>query len=86
MAQLGTAADEDKPLFVGIGDDMDIKTITLEEALSLFEFPKTLGQYDNQDIIVNRGRFGPYVKIDKEFAFIPESLSINSITLDEAMN
>ena len=65
---------------------MDIKTIELDQALSLLQFPKTLGQFEQQDIIVNRGRFGPYVKIDKSFVSIPESLSINTITLDEAID
>ena len=86
MVQVGKATDEDKPQFASIGDDMDIKTIELDQALSLLQFPKTLGQFEQQDIIVNRGRFGPYVKIDKSFVSIPESLSINTITLDEAID
>ena len=85
MAQIGLATDEDKPAFAGIDGDYDIKTITLEEALSLFDFPKTLGQFEDHDVIINRGRYGPYIKLDKQFVSIPKDISLHSITLDEAI-
>jgi DNA topoisomerase-1 len=85
MVQVGSAEDEEKPIFASVTDEYDIKTITLTQALSLLEFPKTLGTFEELDVIVNRGRYGPYVKLDKAFISIPESLSITSITLDEAI-
>ncbi|RAP28699.1 type I DNA topoisomerase [Candidatus Marinamargulisbacteria bacterium SCGC AG-343-D04] len=85
MAQIGLATDDDKPTFAGIDDDHDIKTITLEEALALFNFPKTLGQFEDNDVIVSRGRFGPYVKLDSQFVSIPKDMSIHDITLDLAI-
>mgnify|MGYP001235799649 CR=1 FL=1 len=86
MVQIGKGTDEEKPQFAGIGPDLDIKTIELDQALALFDFPKTLGQFDDQDVIVNSGRFGPYVKLDKLFVSIPKTMSMNTILLDEAID
>jgi DNA topoisomerase I len=85
MAQIGSTDDEEKPKFASIDSEDILKTITLEEALALFDFPKTIGQFEGKDIIVNRGRYGPYVKYDNGFISIPETLSINSITTEDAL-
>ena len=85
MVQLGLADDDDKPVFAGIGDDYDIKTITFAQALSLLAYPKTIGTFENNDVIVNRGKYGPYVKFEKSFISIPDTISIESITIDEAI-
>ena len=85
MVQLGLADDDDKPVFAGIGDDYDIKTITFAQALSLLAYPKTIGTFENNDVIVNRGKYGPYVKFEKSFISIPDTISLESITIDEAI-
>ncbi|RAP26352.1 type I DNA topoisomerase [Candidatus Marinamargulisbacteria bacterium SCGC AG-333-B06] len=85
MVQLGLAEDDDKPLFASISDEYDIKTITLAQALSLLAYPKVIGTFENHDIIINRGKYGPYVKLDKSFVSIPDTLSLETITQDDAI-
>ncbi len=68
LAQLGERAQEEgdeKPQFASIPEGLRIASISLEEALALFDFPKRLGQLEGQDVLVCQGRFGPYLKWDK---------------------
>ena len=61
-----------------------IDSITLDEVLSLFELPRTLGELEGAPIVVNVGRFGPYVQLDKEFVSLPATFDPMSITFEEA--
>ena len=72
MAQIGEATDEEKPKFAGLKKDQSIETITLEEALELFNFPKTIGTYEDEDVVVAIGRFGPFVRHKGAFFSIPK--------------
>ncbi|WP_027420405.1 type I DNA topoisomerase [Crocinitomix catalasitica] len=87
MVQIGEQDDEDKPKFASIQKDQSIQTITLEEALELFKFPKVIGQYEDVDVKVNKGRFGPYVQLDKLFVSIKEANgdSIEGMTIERAI-
>ena len=68
-AQIGSASDDDKPKFASLGRNQRVNTITLEEALALFGLPRELGLTpDGEPILVNIGRFGPYVKYGSKFA------------------
>jgi DNA topoisomerase-1 len=84
MAQLGDRDDDDK-IFASLNPNQNLSTITLEEALDLFLLPKNLGQYENKDIIVANGRFGPYIKFDDKFISLPKDIDPLSITLNEAI-
>lgn len=85
MIQLGGGDDEEKPQFASLLKGQSVSTITLEEALKLFEFPRNIGEYDGGEVTVAIGRFGPYVKHDGKFVSIPKELSPAHITLDEAI-
>ncbi|RAP32172.1 DNA topoisomerase I, partial [Candidatus Marinamargulisbacteria bacterium SCGC AG-414-C22] len=88
MIQIGRAEDlkeDEKPKFAGLLKDQELETITLEEALDLFQFPKTVGSYEDADVTVNLGKYGPYVKINKEFVSIPAEFSPASVSLDDAI-
>ncbi|MFT4600799.1 MAG: DNA topoisomerase-1, partial [Arenicella sp.] len=87
MVQIGEQDDEDKPKFASIQKDQSISTITLEEALELFKFPKTIGQFEEKDVKINKGRFGPYVQIEKMFVSIKEANgdSLESMTIERAI-
>jgi DNA topoisomerase-1 len=78
MVQIGVAEDEEKPSFASIPEGVAIDEVTLEQALKMFEFPRNLGQYEGEDVLVNTGRFGPYVKCGKTNA----SLKKNTIDDD----
>ena len=85
MIQLGDGEGDEKPQFASLLKGQSVSTITLEEALKLFEFPRLIGSFENQDVSVAIGRFGPYVKHAGKFASIPKELSPAHITLDEAV-
>lgn len=85
MIQIGKTEDEEKPKFASLLPDQNISTITLEQALTLFQFPKSLGKYENEEIIVAQGRFGPYVKHKEGFVSIPKGEELTTITLNRAI-
>lgn len=85
MIQIGKTEDEEKPKFAGLQGNQTIGGITLEEALELFKFPKTLGNHEGHEITVAQGRFGPYVKFDKMFVSIPKDEDISSVDLGRAI-
>jgi len=70
MAQIGEADDEDKK-FASLMADQNIGNITLEEALNLFLLPKSLGEYKGEEVEVNNGRYGPYVRHGSVFISLP---------------
>ncbi len=71
MVQIGEANNEkdstDKPRFASLRKGLRIETITLEEALDLFNLPRTIGVYEDKEVSVGIGRFGPYIKHDNKF-------------------
>ncbi|HEX2974972.1 MAG TPA: topoisomerase C-terminal repeat-containing protein [Bacteroidales bacterium] len=62
MVQIGDSETDEKPKFAGLKKGQLMESITLEEALKLFEFPRTIGEYEGSELTVAIGRFGPYVK------------------------
>ena len=85
MVQIGNADDEEKPRFAKIPTGQSIETITYEEAMDLFRLQGTLGQYEEKDISVNVGRFGPYVKWGEEFISIPRGTDMATVDLERAI-
>ncbi|MDD2985240.1 type I DNA topoisomerase [Flavobacterium sp.] len=83
MAQIGEADDETKQ-FASLMADQNIGTITLEEALNLFLLPKNLGIYKGEEVEVNNGRFGPYVRYGKTFISLPKGEDPLDVSLDRA--
>jgi DNA topoisomerase-1 len=85
MVQIGTIDDEEKPKFASLSPEQQINTITYDEAMDLFQLPKKLGAYEGEEIEVNNGRFGPYVKFGKKFVSLPKGMNPLSIELEEAI-
>ncbi len=85
IVQLGSATDEEKPQFAGLEPGQSIATLTLEEALKLFELPRTVGEYEGKKVVAAVGRFGPYIRHNSAFVSIPKDLSPLSISLEEAI-
>jgi len=85
FVQIGTRDDEDKPKFAGLRPGQRMNTITLEEALKLFELPRQLGESpEGEKISASIGRFGPYVKYDSKFVSMKED-DPYTITLERAL-
>jgi DNA topoisomerase-1 len=85
MVQMGTVDDEEKPTFASLGPDQQLNTITFEEAMDLFKLPKSLGKYKDEEVEVNNGRFGPYVKFGKKYISLPAGQDPLNVELDEAI-
>lgn len=85
VAQIGTATDGDKPRFAQLQKGQSIDSITLDEVLALFELPRTLGELEDTPVVVNVGRFGPYVQLAKEFVSLPATYDPMSVTFEEAV-
>ena len=85
MVQIGTVDDEEKPSFASLSPEQQLSNITYDEAMDLFQLPKAIGVYKNEDIEVNNGRFGPYVKFGKKFVSLPKGVNPLDVELDLAI-
>ncbi|MDO5509151.1 MAG: type I DNA topoisomerase [Weeksellaceae bacterium] len=85
MIQIGEADETEKPRFASLQPDQNIATITLEEALKLFDLPKKLGSHKEHDLIVNTGRYGPYVQWDKTYVSLPKGTDPNDVEFPFAL-
>ena len=85
MLQKGRADDEEKPIFAPLPPNSTLKTVTLEEALKMFKFPKIVGQNKaGEDIIVKNGPYGPYLEIAKTRIALKDE-DPNSVDLQRAL-
>ena len=85
IIQIGDTKDEDKkPRFASLKSDQNIKTIDLESALSLFEFPKLLGTFEKDEVYLKLGRFGPYIQFGKTNVSIEKGDDVDQIDLEKA--
>ena len=86
MVQIGiTGDDKDKPVFASLQNDQTIDNISLEEALELFKYPKTIGQYEGEDMVLGQGRYGPYVKYDNNFISLGKDDTLEGMTAERAI-
>ncbi len=85
LVQLGEGDTEEKPQFASLLKGQSVSTITLEDALKLFEFPRIIGDFEDKDVSVAIGRFGPYIKHDNKFVSIPKEYAPAAISLEEAI-
>lgn len=85
MVQIGTVDDEEKPQFASLSPDQQLNSITYEEAMDLFQLPKNLGTFESEDVVVNNGRFGPYVKFGDAYVSLPKGTDPLSVELDDAI-
>ena len=86
MVQIGTVEDDEKPKFASLSQDFQIESVTLDEALSLFQLPRSLGEYKGEELVSNNGRYGPYIKFGKKFISISNGKSPTTISLEDAIS
>lgn len=85
MVQIGEATDEEKPRFASLQGDQTMNSITYEEAMDLFKLPKTLGNYEDKEVVVANGRFGPYIKFDGKYVSLDKGENPMSVDMDRAI-
>ena len=91
VVQIGVARTDDgkeeeaKPRFATLMKGQSIETITLEEALRLFDLPRTIGEYNGKEMVAAVGRFGPFIRYEGKFVSIPKTLNPLTITSEEAI-
>ena len=85
MIQIGATEDEKKPRFAKLRANQSIETINFDEAMELFKLPRVVGAFEDKDIKVSIGRFGPYVQHDSKFVSLKKEQDPYTITLDEAI-
>jgi DNA topoisomerase-1 len=85
MVQMGKPDDEETPTYASLSPDQQLNSITFEEAMDLFQLPKNLGVFEDEEVIVNNGRFGPYVKFGAAYVSLPKGVDPLSVELDDAI-
>lgn len=85
LVQVGDGEGDNKPRFASLLKGQSVATITLDEALRLFEFPRALGTFEDADVTVAIGRFGPYVRHKGKFVSIPKDEAPAEVGLERAV-
>ena len=85
LVQIGTPEDTEKPLFASLLKGQSMSTITLEEALKLFDLPRTLGDFEGKTVVVGIGRFGPYIHHDGKYVSLPKEFTPQGVSLKDAI-
>ena len=85
LVQMGSSDNENKPRFASLQRGQSIETLTLEEAVKLFDLPRDLGEFEGSKVTIGVGHYGPYVKHNGKYASIPSDMSPTAISLEEAV-
>jgi len=84
LVQIGESNEEEKPLFASAPKGISINDLSLEDALTMFQFPKNIGKYKDKEVIIATGRYGPYIIYNGKFISIPKNINPVNISLEEA--
>ena len=84
MAQIG-APDDDEKKFASLRPDQQLHLVTFEQVMDLFKLPKDLGTYEGEQVDVNNGRFGPYVRFGKMFVSLPKGIDPLDVDMSYAI-
>ena len=85
IAQIGKVDEDEKPIFASLLPDQQISKITEAEALKLFELPVYVGDFEEEKVEANIGRYGPYIRFQKSFISIPEGYNPFTITIEKSI-
>jgi len=85
LVQIGSADDEEKPRFASLRKGQMIETITFEEAMDLFNLPKKVGEFEEKEMTVAIGRFGPYIRHNSSFYSLPKGVDPLDVTEEQAV-
>jgi DNA topoisomerase-1 len=76
----------EKPKFANLKPGQSMETITFAEAMDLFKLPRTLGTYKNEEVIVNTGRYGAYIKFGDMFVNLARNVDPLTISIEDAQS
>jgi len=79
------AETDEKPLYASLRNGQSIETISLEDALELFKLPKKVGVFEDKDMTVAIGKFGPYIRHNSAFYSLPKGLDPLDVTEEQAI-
>jgi DNA topoisomerase-1 len=85
VAQIGSTDSEKKPRFAQLKKEQSLETITLEEAVELFNLPRELGEFDGFNVKIGAGKFGPYIHTGNVYISIPKETDPLTLTLEQAV-
>ncbi len=85
VVQIGNSNSKDELKFAKLLQSQSIETITINEALDLFKLPRTVGMYENEELVVNIGKFGPYVRYQGKFYSVPKTENLLEITIERCL-
>lgn len=85
VVQMGRSNSEDTLSFAKLLPHQSIDTITFEEAMELFKLPRTVGTHNGLPLVVNIGRYGPYVQYDGKFYAVPKTEDLRIISLERCL-
>lgn len=86
VVQIGLATEEEKPKFASLQKGQSLETISLADALELFKLPRNIGSYENGDVVIGVGRFGPYARHQSKFYSLKKGVDDPmTITLERAI-
>lgn len=83
MIQIGETSAEEKPEFAKLKVGQSIETISFEDAMELFKLPRNIGKFEDEDVIINIGRFGPYASHNKMFYSLQKEMDPYTVLLEE---
>jgi DNA topoisomerase-1 len=86
FVQVGDSEGEEKPLYASLRAGQSIETITIDEALELFKLPKKVGMFEDKDMTVAIGKFGPYIRHNGSFYSLPKDTDPHDVTEDQAVD
>ncbi len=85
LVQIGSPDDEEKPRFASLRKGQMIETITFEDAMELFKLPKKVGVFEEKEMTVAIGRFGPYIRHNSAFYSLPKGVDPLDVTEEECI-
>jgi DNA topoisomerase I len=85
FVQVGDSENEEKPQYASLRAGQSIETISLEQALELFKLPKNIGLFEDKDMTVAIGKFGPYIRHDGAFYSLPKEVDPLDVSEEQAI-
>jgi DNA topoisomerase-1 len=85
VGENATDAEPEKPLYASLRNGQSIETISLEDALELFKLPKNVGTFEDKDMTVAIGKFGPYIRHNSTFTSLPRDIDPLDVTEEKAI-